>query len=88
MEKEEKIMFCLDYFRPYSKEAFQEKVDTLLSFHAFRYFYFLMTSPKPIIRILQGRGRGTETLQGRSSQRVYGKKETSTLSKFNMYLGC
>lgn len=79
--EEEKIMLCLNYFRPYSKEAIQEKVDTLLIFHAFHYFSFFITSPKPIIRILQARGRERETLQGRGRQRLYGKKETSTLSK-------
>lgn len=65
-------MFFLNCFRPYLKEANQEKVDTLLTFHGFYCFYFLITSPKPIIRILQGRGIGTETFQDR--QRLYGKK--------------
>lgn len=86
MEEGEKITFCLNCFRLFSKEAIQQKGDTLLIFCAFHYFYFLMTSPKPIIRILQGRGRGTEAFQGRGSQRLYGKKETSALSKFSMYL--
>lgn len=37
---EEKILFCLNYSKLYSKKAFQGKAGMLLSFHAFHYFFF------------------------------------------------
>lgn len=56
MEEEEKIMFCLNCFRTYSKEAIQEKVHTLLIFRAFHYFCFLMTYPNPLSEFFRAEG--------------------------------
>lgn len=40
---EEKILFCLNYSKLYSKKAFQGKAGMLLSFHAFHYFFYYFT---------------------------------------------
>lgn len=84
MEEQKTKMFCLNCFRPYFKDAIQEKLFRFLN--VFRHFYFfLILHPNSLSEFFRAEGGKQKHFKAEADEDYMEKR---SINPFNMHLDC